>query len=72
MKTIDSIFFIHVNGNDDDKTEASFRVFYLRLQSLLTFALEFVSSMNIIFFCFFPVIRSSSVNQEAKENPLFL
>ncbi len=30
-----------------------FRIFYLHLQSLLTFALEFVSSPNIIFFCFF-------------------
>jgi hypothetical protein len=33
---------------------------------------EFVSLPNIIFFCFFSVIRSSSFNQKAKENPLFL
>ncbi len=72
MMTIDSIFFISANANDDNKTKASFRDFYLRLQSLLTFALEFVSLMNIIYFCLFSVIRSSSVNREAKENPLFL
>ncbi len=48
-----------------------FWIFYLCLQSLLTFALEFVSSPNIIFFCFFSVIRNSSFNQKAKENPLF-
>ncbi len=48
------------------------QIFCLCLQSLLMVALEFVSLLNIIFFCFFSVIWESSINQKAEENPLFL
>ncbi len=72
MTTIDSVPFFFFAKIDIDKIETIFRIFHLRLQALLTFALEFVSSPNIIFFCFFSVIRSSLVNRKAKKNPLFL
>ncbi len=72
MSPNDDNFFICVNVYDDDKTEASFRVFYPRLQSLLTFALEFVSPMKIIFFCFFSVIRSSSCQSRSKRKSIML
>ncbi len=72
MTPNDDNFFICVNVYDDDKTEASFRVFYLRLQSLLTFALEFVSPMKIIFFYFLSEIRSSSCQSRSKRKSIML
>jgi hypothetical protein len=54
------------------KPKHLFLVFYLRLQSLLTFALEFVSPMKIIFFCFFSVIRRSSCQSRSKRKSIML